>query len=109
VPLYLSRFRYESRTWAKLVHDPSQRRQGVRDTLEAAGCQLHDFWYTMGDADGYVMFESPDERTALTYLAVTSGRGNVRTLETTRLFTVEEMVTALEAARGLPTVPELPE
>lgn len=109
MPLYLSRFRYESRTWAKLVHDASNRRQGVRETLEAAGCRLQDFWYTMGDADGYVMFEAPDERTALTYLAVTASRGNLRTLETTRLFTVEEMVTALEAAEGLPTLPERPQ
>jgi uncharacterized protein with GYD domain len=81
----------------------------VQDTVEAAGCRLHDFWYTMGEADGYVMFESPDERSALTYLSVTCSRGNLRTLETTRLFTVEEMVTAMEAAAGLPTLPERPQ
>ena len=106
--LYLSRFSYEPRTWAKLIHDSSNRREGVRETVEAVGGRLLDFWYTMGGQDGYVMFECPDDQAALTFLSVSYSRGNLRSLKTDRLFTVEEMVASLEAAREVPNLPDPP-
>jgi uncharacterized protein with GYD domain len=108
MPRYLSRFQYEPQTWAKLIHDPSNRRKGVVETIEAAGGTLIDFWYTTGAGDGYVMFDCPEEESLLAYLAVTYGRGNLRSLETERLFTVEEMVGALEASKGFPALPAPP-
>ena len=106
--LYLSKFSYEPRTWAKLIYDSSNRREGVRETVEAVGGRLVDFWYTMGAQDGFVMFECPDEQAALTFLSVSYSRGNLRSIETSRLHTVEEMVSALEAAATVPNLPERP-
>jgi uncharacterized protein with GYD domain len=108
MPLYLSTFTYEPRTWAKLIYDSSNRREGVRETVEAVGGSLRDFWYTMGDQDGYVMFECPDDQAAMTFLSVSYSRGNLRSIKTSKLFTVEEMVSSLEAAGELPNLPERP-
>jgi uncharacterized protein with GYD domain len=109
VPLFLSRFTYEPRTWARLIHDHSNRRAVVEQTVEAAGGRLHEIWYTLGPQDGFVLFEAPDEIAATAFLSVSVARGNLRAIETTRLLTIEELGAALDKAQTLPLVPPSPD
>ena len=100
--LYLSRFAYEPKVWAALIRNPENRRDAVRLTIEAAGGQLVDIWYSLGKEDGYILFESPSDVAAASFLVTTAASGNLRAMETTRLMTADEMVAALDAATALP-------
>ncbi len=76
--------------------------QGVRDvthsveragqfgkSVEAAGGKLLSQYWSVGEADGCVVFEVPDEATAAALLLTLAKAGNVRT-RTMRLFDTQE-------------------
>jgi uncharacterized protein with GYD domain len=81
--------------WAKLTKQPEDRRQEIGRLLEAAGGKLHGYWYALGDHDGYVLGEAPDNTAMASALVTVAGSGSVSSLSTTVLVTVEEMLDAL--------------
>ncbi len=105
MPHYLIRFGYTPETWAGLVKNPEDRREPVRKLVEAAGGKLHGFWYAFGEQDGFVLVEGPDNAAAAAVSVAAAAGGAVRSIETTVLITVEEMLGALEKAKGLPYRP----
>src|SRR5262252_510402 len=64
--MYLTKFSHTPETWARLLAKPEDRRAVLGPVFEAAGGKLHGYWYAFGDADGFVLFEAPDD-------AVTAG------------------------------------
>ena len=93
--LYLSKFSYTPETWARLVHNPEDRREAARAYIESVGGQLHGFWYAFGTHDGYTIWEAPTNVSmAAVALALSSG-GALSSLETTVLLTVDETIEAL--------------
>jgi uncharacterized protein with GYD domain len=102
MPFYLMRFSYTPETWARLIQKPEDRRNAARDYIEKVGGKLHGFYYGFGQHDGYALFESPDNvSTAAVVLAITGG-GALRSVETTVLMTVEEILEALGKAQKIP-------
>lgn len=101
MPFYLTRFRYEPATWAKLIKNPEDRRIAAKQYIEAVGGKLHGFWYAMGEHDGYNLWEAPDNVSmAATAIALSAG-GALASVETTALLTVEETLTALQKASSI--------
>jgi uncharacterized protein with GYD domain len=98
MPLYLSKFTYTPETWARLIKKPEDRRKAAQTYIEAVGGKLHGFWYAFGAHDGFVLFEAPDNVSmAAVSLAIGAG-GAVKSLETTVLLTVEEILAGLAKA-----------
>lgn len=96
--LYLSRFSYTPETWARLVHNPEDRRAAAQAYIESVGGKLHGFWYAFGDHDGYNLWEAPDNVSmAAVALAIAAG-GALSSFETTVLMTVDETLEALHKA-----------
>jgi uncharacterized protein with GYD domain len=89
MPFYLTRFSYTPETWAKLIHNPEDRRAAAQQYIESVGGKLHGFWYAFGDHDAYNLWEAPDN--------VSMG-GALSSLHTTPLLTVEETIAALQKA-----------
>ena len=101
MPLYLSRFSYTPETWARLIHNPEDRREAAQTYLDSVGGKLHGFWYAFGEHDGYWLVEAPDNVSmAAVALAITGG-GALSSLDTTVLLTVDETIAALRKAEQI--------
>ena len=105
MPHYLMRFSYTSEAWARLIKKPEDRRDVARAVVEKLGGKLHGFWYGLGEHDGYVLIEAPDNVAAAAFSVGISAGGSLRSANTTVLFTVEEAIEMLKKAQALPYRP----
>jgi uncharacterized protein with GYD domain len=101
MPVYLTRFTQTPETWASLIENPEDRRGPVGATVEAAGGKLLGLWYAFGEYDGYVLIEAPDNVQVASLLTGVAASGAFSRFETTPLLTVEELLAALEKAKGV--------
>jgi uncharacterized protein with GYD domain len=78
-----------------LIKDSAKAREAaVGKMLSAAGGKLEAIYWSLGDADGYVVCDLPDNVTAAAVALMVSASGAVRT-KTTALFTAAEMDQAI--------------
>jgi uncharacterized protein with GYD domain len=80
------------------VKDTLKRGEAVRAAAAASGGRVIGIWYLMGQYDGMIIFESPDDETTLRQLIGSGMQGNIRTT-TLRAYSEEEMGKVLA---GLP-------
>jgi uncharacterized protein with GYD domain len=99
--LYLTQFAYTAEAWAALSKNPVDRREGLRTLLESNGSRLIELYYCFGSCDGIVIFESPNEQAAAAGLIAAIAPGHIKSLSTTQLISVEDMMAALAKAGGL--------
>jgi uncharacterized protein with GYD domain len=66
-----------------------QRASSFGEAVEAAGGKLLSLYWSVGEADGCVAFEAPDEQTGAALLLRLARDGNVRT-RTMRLYDTQE-------------------
>lgn len=99
--MYLTKFTHTPQTWSRLLANPEDRRSVLAPILEAVGGQLHGYWYSFGDADGYLLAELPDDVTAAGTLIKAVSSGAFASFSTTKLLTVEEALQALRAGGGV--------
>jgi uncharacterized protein with GYD domain len=63
----------------KSIKDSPGRLEGARELARKSGCEMRDFYLTIGAADMVVMIEAPDDESVARFsLALASG-GNIRT------------------------------
>jgi uncharacterized protein with GYD domain len=105
MPLYLVRFSYTPEAWKKLIQNPEDRRSAVGELVQSLGGNLQGFWYAFGGHDGFLLVEAPDNVSAAAVSVAASSAGGVRTIDTTVLLTVEEMLDALGRAGGASYTP----
>jgi uncharacterized protein with GYD domain len=101
MPLYLTRFSYKPETWARLIHNPEDRRKAAAEYIESVGGKLHGFWYAFGEYDAYNLWEAPDNVSMAAVALAIGGGGALSKIETTPLLTVEETLSALRQAQGV--------
>lgn len=71
------------------VKDTIHRSEAFRSEAAAAGANVESAYWAMGEYDGCLLMESPDEETATALLLRLGQKGNVRT-RTLRLYTKDE-------------------
>ena len=99
--MYLTRFSYTPETWARLIQNPEDRRKAAQTYIESVGGKLHGFWYSLGEHDGWNLWEAPDNVSiAAVALAISAG-GALSSIETTVLLSVEELLAALGKAKDI--------
>ena len=74
----------------KAVGETTKRAKQVSEAAQTMGISVRDIFWTLGDADGLLVFDAPDEETAAAMLLRVSAAGNVHT-QTCRAFNTEEM------------------
>jgi uncharacterized protein with GYD domain len=99
--LYLTRFSYTPKTWARLTQNPEDRREAARAYIESVGGKLHGFWYAFGEFDGYNLWEAPDNVSIAAVVLAIGGGGALSKIETIPLLTVEETLEALGRAQSI--------
>lgn len=75
----------------KSIDDTTKRAAAVKAAAKKLGAKVTDIYWTLGDHDGVLIFEAPDDETATTLILHVGALGNVHTTATVRAFTAAEM------------------
>ncbi|MEZ5099137.1 MAG: GYD domain-containing protein [Thermoleophilia bacterium] len=100
--LYLVQATIEPESWRALLAHPEDRREAAGRTIEAAGGRLHGLWYAFGPTDAYLLVELPGNVEAAAVSLLIASSGHYRSLATTVLLDVEELLAAVERVGTLP-------
>ena len=92
---YMTQFSYTAEAWAALAKSPEDRGAAVAALLEKLGGRLIDIYYTMGDYDGFIIFEAPDGNTAAAGIIAATTPGHLKATKTTQIFTMAETLAIL--------------
>jgi uncharacterized protein with GYD domain len=71
------------------IRDSTHRAAQFRTLVERVGGSVHSLFWAVGEADGCVIFECPDEMTATAVLLSLGQQGHVRT-RTLRVYDQKE-------------------
>lgn len=82
-------------TLAKLIAAPEDRRATVEPLFKGLGGSILGFWYGVGGTDVFVVAELPDDVVSTSLVTRVTSSGAFSSVTTTKLLTVEEMLTAL--------------
>lgn len=74
----------------KDIDHTTKRAAALKATGKKLGCKVKDIYWTLGDHDGLLILEAPNDETATTLLLHLGAMGNVHTT-TCRAFTAAEM------------------
>ena len=74
----------------KGIDDTTKRAAAFKAAAKKLGAKVTDLYWTMGEYDGLLILEAPDDETATTALLHLGAAGNVHTT-TVRAFTAAEM------------------
>jgi uncharacterized protein with GYD domain len=74
----------------KAIGETTKRAAAVKATGKKLGVKVTDIYWTLGDHDGVLIFDAPDDATATSFLLQVGAAGNVHTT-TFRAFTAAEM------------------
>ena len=75
----------------KNIHESPQRAEAFTESAKAAGVTVKDIYWTVGEHDGILILDAPDEETACRVTLGLARAGNVRT-QTLRAFGRDEMI-----------------
>ena len=81
----------------KGVNQTTKRAAALKAAAKKMGVKVTEIFWTMGDADGVLIFQAPDDQTAASLLLHLAAAGNVQTT-TVRAFTAAEMDDILSKA-----------
>ena len=96
--MYMVQFAYADQTWTALTQNPQDRTIPSRDLIEKLGGKLIQMYYCVGEYDGLVIFEAPDDISASAVSLASLAAGHLKVNKITKLFTADEMVQALRKA-----------
>lgn len=74
----------------KGIDESTRRAAAFKAAAKKLGCRVTNIYWTLGDFDGVLILEAPNDETATTALLHLSALGNVHT-STLRAFTAAEM------------------
>jgi uncharacterized protein with GYD domain len=93
--IYLYHLVQTPATLAKLIAAPEDRRQTIEPIFKGIGGALLSLWYGVGGTDVYALGDLPDDVVATGMATRVASSGAFSSVTTTKLLTVEEMLTAL--------------
>ncbi|HYL80687.1 MAG TPA: GYD domain-containing protein [Candidatus Acidoferrum sp.] len=99
--LYMYQFKYTPAAWAAFAKKPEDRRAVVDDLLRKLGGKLVCAYYTFGEWDGLVIYEAPNEITAMAAIVKIITPGHIVATKTTVLFTTDDAIKAMNMAGAL--------
>jgi uncharacterized protein with GYD domain len=100
MPRYMLQFAYTPEAWAALTANPTDRTDAIRALAEKLGARLISLDYTLGEYDGLVILEAPDDTTAVALVLAAVAPGHLRATRTTRLISPSEAMESMRKAQG---------
>jgi len=83
----------------KEIGDTTKRATQIKSSGKKMGVKVTDIYWTLGNPDGYLIYDAPDDETAAGFLVFLGSQGKVKT-STVRAFTASEMEKILDKSRG---------
>ena len=107
MPKYLVEGRYTSEGLTGLVREGAsrRRRRDIAKTIESAGGKLEALYFAFGDADFYIIFDTPDNISAAALSVVANESGFIVTNKIVVLITADEMDQAIKKAMTIEFLP----
>jgi uncharacterized protein with GYD domain len=102
LPLYMMQFSYTHEYWGALIKKPEDRVKAAVETSKALGGRVVTGGYHFGEFDSTMIIELPDDVTASAYMMAAASLGYVKATKTTRLYSAEETIEALQKVGKLP-------
>ena len=99
--LYMLQFTYTAEAWATLAKNPQDRSVPIREFTQKLGGKLVGLYYCFGEYDGVVLAEMPDDIAAIATSLAAVVPGHIKSIKTTKLFTVEETMEAMRKAGSI--------
>lgn len=81
----------------KAIDQTTKRAAAMKAAGKKLGVKITDIYWTLGDHDGVLIFQAPDDETAAVLLLQLAAAGNVQTT-TCRAFNAAEMDAILDKA-----------
>jgi uncharacterized protein with GYD domain len=100
MPLYMTQFEYTPEAWQALVKQPEDRAKVFRELIEKMGGRFVSMYYCMGDFDGLVIYELPDNMAAAATLFTAISPGHLKDTKTTPLMSIDETMQAMDRAHA---------
>jgi uncharacterized protein with GYD domain len=72
------------------VRRSPKRAAALKKAAKKMGVKVKDIYWTLGDKDGFLVFDAPDDETATAAMLFLSRQGNVQT-NTSRAYSSSEM------------------
>lgn len=83
----------------KGIGETTKRAASVKSAAKKVGVKVKDIYWTLGDQDGLLILDAPDDETATGFLLHLGAMGNVHTT-TCRAFNAAEMEKILSKVNG---------
>ncbi len=71
--VYMTQFNYTSEAWAALAKNPTNRRETIDKVFQAVGGRLIELYYCLGEYDGVLLVEAPDDSAIVSALVAVAG------------------------------------
>jgi len=97
----MTQFSYTDEAWAALAKNPVNRKDAIAALFEKVGGKLIELYYCLGEYDGVVLSEAPDDQAVVAALVAVVGAGHVKGIKTTKLLSSDDMVKALGRAGSI--------
>jgi uncharacterized protein with GYD domain len=97
----MAQFAYTSEAWTAFTKHPEDRTSVVQALAQKLGCRFEALYYSLGEYDGFVILEAPDEATVTAFLLAAMAPGHLRSTKTTVLMRAGAVVEAMKKAGGV--------
>lgn len=98
MPYFCHQVSYTKQAWARLIADPQDRLEIVRQPIEKLGGKLHTSFFAFGAFDVVAITEMPDNISAAAIAIAFAAGGAVASIQTTPLMTAAQAVEAMRKA-----------
>jgi uncharacterized protein with GYD domain len=79
-----------TQTGLEAIHDTTKRAAAFKASAKKLGVKVQEIYWTLGDFDGLIVFQAPDDETATAAMLQLSSLGFIHTT-TCRAFDTEEI------------------
>jgi uncharacterized protein with GYD domain len=97
VPYFLTQASYTPEAWNALIHNPHDRFEALRPTVEKLGGKIVNAFYAYGEYDVVLILEM-DETSAAALAVAAGGSGALKSIKTTQLMTATQGMEILKKA-----------
>jgi uncharacterized protein with GYD domain len=90
MPQYMTQFTYTPEAWAVMAQAPQEPGKIVRSMVEVLGGSITAFYYSFGEYDGVVLYDTPDDVTAAAAAVAANAAGDLKAIKTTVLLSEDK-------------------
>jgi uncharacterized protein with GYD domain len=99
MPHYMLRWTFKDSTIKALTDNPQDREAAARQVVESFDGRLVNYYFTLGEHDGFCVVEFPDTTSAAAASMRVGGSGAFTRFETVALLTTREAQQAMQKVK----------